>query len=128
MSEFSNENLDRSLVMERANKKLSPKAQKAWNSLDGKMRKEIQKDNPFRWQRNERIRELRAKGIIFETLAEITGLNRTAIYYIVKNKPQITEYQRQEIQGLIATFEALLSTLNRLLTDTSQRRDEGNKH
>ena len=114
--------------MERANKKLSPKAQKAWDSLDGKTRKEIQKDNPFRSQRNERIRELRAKGIIFETLAEITGLNRTAIYYIVKRETHITEYQRQEIQGLIATFEALLSTISKLLIDTSQRRDEGNKH
>ncbi|HUV59810.1 MAG TPA: hypothetical protein VMW09_06825 [Desulfatiglandales bacterium] len=113
--------------MERANKKLSPKAQKAWDSLDEKMRKEIQKDNPFRSQRNERIRELRAKGIIFETLAEITGLNRTAIYYIVKNKPQITEYQRQETQGLIATFEALLQNINRLLTDTVRRRDEGKR-
>ena len=49
--------------MERANKKLSPKAQKAWDNLDGKTREEIQKDNPFRWQRNEKIRELRAKGI-----------------------------------------------------------------
>lgn len=114
--------------MERVKGKLSPKAQKAWDSLDGKTRKEIQKDNPFRSQRNARIRELRAKGIIFETLAEITGLNRTAIYYIVNRETLITEYQKQEIQGLIATFEALLHTLNRLLIDKSQGRDERNKH
>jgi len=114
--------------MERAKSKLAPKAQKAWDQLDEKTRKEIQKNNPFKENRNRRIRELRAKGVTFETLAAITGLNRGSTYRIVKDKPHITEYQRQEIQGLIATFEALLSTLNRLLTDTSQRRDEGNKH
>ncbi|MCK4577919.1 MAG: hypothetical protein KAU50_03960 [Candidatus Marinimicrobia bacterium] len=114
--------------METSNKKLSPKAQKAWDNLDGKTRKEIQKDNPFRWQRNKRIRELRAKGITVQVLEEITGFYRGSIYRIIETKPLMTEYQKQEITSLVETFEALLNTLNRLLTDKSQRRDERNKY
>ena len=110
--------------MERANKKLSPKAQKAWNSLDGKMRKEIQKDNPFRWQRNEKIKELRAKGLTVEVLEEITGFYRGSIYRIIETKALMTEGQKQEITNLVETFEALLHNLNRLLTDTARRQDE----
>jgi len=113
--------------MKKANSKLSPKAQKAWGQLNRKTRKEIQKDNPFRWQRNKKIRELRAKGVTVEVLKEITGLNPASIYRIVKNILQVTEYQKQEITNLIETFEALLHTLNRLLADTARRRDEG-KH
>lgn len=113
--------------MEQINRKLSLKAQEVFNQLNWKIRKEIQKSNPFKGNRNRRIRELKAKGIRYEILAEITGLNRASIYRIVKNT-YMTEYQIQEIQSLIITFEALLSTINKLLTDTSQRRDEGNKH
>jgi len=114
--------------MEKSNKKLSPKAQKAWDSLDGKTRKEIQKDNPFRWNRNKRIRELREKGVTFEVLEEITGMSRCSIDRFVKKETRITEYQKQEITSLVETFEALLHTLNRLLIDKSQGRDERNKH
>jgi len=113
--------------MERAKSKLSPKAQKAWDRLDGKTRKEIQKDNPFRWQRNKMIRELRAKGVTVEVLEEITGFYRGSIYRIIETKTLMTEYQKQEITNLVETFEALLHTLNRLLTDMARRRDEG-KH
>ena len=113
--------------MEKSNKKLSPKAQRAWDNLDGKTRKEIQKENPFRWQRNERIRELKLLGVTFDILAEITGMSRCSIDRFVKRETIITELQKQEITSLVETFEALLSTLNRLLTDTTRRRDEGNK-
>jgi len=107
-------------------RKISPKAQEVFNQLNWKIRKEIQKSNPFKGNRNRRIRELKAKGIRWDILAEITGLHRATIYRIVKDT-HMTEYQIQEIQGLVTTFEALLRTLNKLLTDTARRQDEG-KH
>lgn len=73
--------------MEKLNKKLSPKAQEVLNQLSVRERREIQKDNPFRGNRNKKIRELRAKGVAFEILAEITGFNRGSIYWIVKKRP-----------------------------------------
>jgi len=94
--------------MEKVKRKLSPKAQEAWDRLDGKTRKEIQKYNPFRWQRNKRIRELKLQGVTFEVLAEITGMNRASIYRFVKKKSLMTEDQKQEIAKLVETFEALL--------------------
>jgi len=112
--------------MEQINRKLSPKAQEVFNQLNSKLRKETQKSNPFKGNRNRRIRELKAKGIKYEILAEITGLNRGTIYRIVKDT-HMTEYQIQEIQSLVTAFEALLRTLNKLLTDTARRQDEG-KH
>lgn len=107
-------------------RKLSSKAQEVFNQLNGKIKKEIQKSNPFKGNRNRRIRELKAKGVRWDILAEITGLHRATIYRIVKNT-HMTEYQIQEIQSLVTAFEALLRTLNRLLTNTARRQDEG-KH
>jgi len=112
--------------MEKRNRRLSPQAQEVFSQLNWKVRKEIQKGNPFKGNRNRRIRELKAKGVRWDILAEITGLHRATIYRIVKDT-HMTEYQIQEIQKLTTAFEALLRTLNRLLTNMARRQDEG-KH
>jgi len=104
---------------------MKPEAQEVFDQLNSKIRKEIQKSNPFKGNRNRRIRELKAKGVRWDILAEITGLHRATIYRIVKNT-HMTEYQIQETQNLVTAFEALLRTLNRLLTNTARRQDEGN--
>jgi hypothetical protein len=40
----------------------------------------IQKDYPFKHQRNEKIRELLQKGVNGYILAELTGLGKSSIY------------------------------------------------
>lgn len=103
---------------------LSPKAQEVWDQLDQETRNKIQKDNPFKWNRDQAIRELKAKGLRVEILTELTGLHRHSIFRIAKKETLIPERQRQEIKVLIETFNAFLRTLIRLLPDRFRKEDE----
>lgn len=53
---------------------LSPGARIVWESLGERQRQMIQKDYPFRDDRNEAIRKLRARKVKLSILTEITGL------------------------------------------------------
>lgn len=110
--------------MHQGDRNLSPEALEAWNQLNEETRKVIQKHNPFKWNRDRAILELKAKGIRSEILAELTGLNRGSIFRIAKKEALIPEKQRQEIRGLVDTFNDLLKALMRLLTNTSRRENE----
>ena len=62
---------------------LSPRARAVWDALDEKTRKAIQKDNPFRNERNKAIRELVARGVKYVVLEEITGISDSRLQDIV---------------------------------------------
>jgi hypothetical protein len=65
---------------------LSPEARVVWDRLDEKTKNDIQKDNPFRKDRNQAILELRERGVKWTILTEITGLSRNQIISIVTQK------------------------------------------
>ncbi|MDD5451504.1 MAG: hypothetical protein PHT49_06365 [Desulfovibrionales bacterium] len=65
---------------------LSPEAQMVLESLSEEEKRTIQKDNPFRNERDNAIYGLSKRGVMIETLAEITGLSRNGVHYIVKRR------------------------------------------
>ncbi len=61
-------------------KKYSIEKEKLVEMLSADELKMIQKDYPFKHQRNEKIRELLQKGVNGYILAELTGLGKSSIY------------------------------------------------
>ena len=53
---------------------LSPEARIVWDSLGERQRQVIQKNYPFRNDRNRAIRKLRARKVKISILTQITGL------------------------------------------------------
>ncbi|MDQ7838262.1 MAG: hypothetical protein RDU59_07200 [Thermodesulfobacteriota bacterium] len=62
---------------------LSPEAKRVWESLDEGLQKTIQKDNPFRVERDNAIFGLSKRGVKVDILAEITGVSRNAVHRII---------------------------------------------
>ena len=60
--------------IETQNSNLSYEAKIVWDSLGEGQRQVIQKNYPFRDDRNEAIRKLRARKVKLSILAQITGL------------------------------------------------------
>ena len=56
------------------NSNLSPEARIVWDRLGESQRQVIQKNYPFRDDRNEAIRKLRARKVKLSILSQITGL------------------------------------------------------
>ncbi|HUT71100.1 MAG TPA: hypothetical protein VMW89_10530 [Desulfatiglandales bacterium] len=109
---------------QRENRELSPRAKAAYNQIDEITLKIIQKSNPLKGNRNQAIRELKAKGLNAEILAEISGLCRGSIFRVLKPKDDIPEYVKQEIAGLTGAFQSLLTALTRILGNTFQKGGE----
>lgn len=63
---------------------LSPGALEIWKRLDREQEKTIQKNYPFRGDRNQAIIKLRQRGVKINTLIEITGLKRATILRVTK--------------------------------------------
>lgn len=98
--------------------RLSPKARAAYNVIDEKTRQAILKTNPFKRGRNRAIRDLKAKGLSAEILAELSGMNRGTIYKLAHPKDDIPEYLNEELEGLTGAFQSLLTILTRILGNT----------
>lgn len=64
--------------------RLSPEAKKVWGKLNEEIREIIQRDHPFRRDRDEAIYNLRLRGVEIDVLAEITSLHRITIINIEK--------------------------------------------
>lgn len=58
---------------------LSIEALQVWGELSARERRDIQKENPFKVDRNEAIRALRSRGVKMETIAEVTGISLVQI-------------------------------------------------
>jgi hypothetical protein len=107
--------------MKQQDKKVSPRAQAVWGALDEKTRKIIQKDNPFRSERNKAIRELLARGVMYVVLEEITGMSDTAIQDIV-NKAYGLNFTTQNrlLNELKKSFDILYESLSIILKATEK--------
>ena len=91
---------------------LSEKALEVWGQLDDQKRKSIQKDNPFRADRNEAIRALRRQGVKMDIIAEITGFHVAHIKRIAGTiKPAAGGCGQKEIEEKIAMMEVIITDL-----------------
>jgi len=50
--------------------------------------KQLRKDNPFRVERNNKIKELYKRGVKVVVIAEITGLSKTTVLKAIRNPPK----------------------------------------
>jgi hypothetical protein len=66
-------------------KDLSIEALRLWGWLDAQEKMKIQKDWPFRVERNEAIRALRRRGVTLDLIAEVTGISLVQIKRIAGN-------------------------------------------
>ena len=98
--------------------KLRLNKEKVLDSLTPEQVKTLQKDNPFRSERNQMIRDLRRRGVLHGVIAEISGLAVTQEKNIAGKMPRYTalataiEEIRARIRADIETyFDDLLSKL-----------------
>jgi len=73
------------MTIETEKPRMSLEAEKVWQALSEKTKKAIQKDHSFRADRNNEIRQLRARGVKVRVLMEITGLSRNSILRITSD-------------------------------------------
>jgi len=68
-----------------------PKAEEVQRVLDELSKdevKQLRKDNPFRVERNNKIKELYRRGVKVVVLAEITGLSEMTVLRAIRNIPK----------------------------------------
>jgi len=107
---------------------LSPRAQRVWDELDEKTKKDIQKANPFKINRDRAIRELvKGRGLRGAVIGEISGICTSSIYRIVKQEDYLPEYGRKEIKNLVRSFQAFINALAVVLADR-YRKDRKEKN
>lgn len=99
---------------------LSSAAKKVWESLDEELKKTIQKDNPFRVERDNAIYGLSKRGVVIDILAEITGVSRSAVHrlvirltYSVSDQPYSRRRPAKSRINLEAIYRELLFALNK---------------
>lgn len=103
--------------------KLSPEAQAAWDRLDEDTKRDIQKDNPFKMNRNKVIRELvKGKGLRTEIVKELSGLNKSTIYRVLGQGDYLPEYARQDVRDLVRSFQAFIKSLAVVLADRYRKK------
>jgi len=95
---------------------LSAEARAVWDTLDIKTREVIQKDNPFRNERNKAIQELVARGVKYIVLEEITSISDSGLQKIV-NKGYGLDFMKQNklLDDLKKSFEMIHESLSLLL-------------
>ena len=62
----------------------SQEAMMVLEDLSDKEIKQLKKENPFRIERNDKLRELAGRGVVYAILAEISGLGKSTIGRICK--------------------------------------------
>ena len=103
--------------------KLSPEAQAVWERLDENTKKDIRKDNPFKVNRNQAIRELvKGRGLRAEIVEELTGLRLSSIYRIINKGDYLPEYAREDVRDLIRSFQAFIKSLSVVLAGKYQKK------
>jgi hypothetical protein len=68
----------------------SSKAQKLIELLSNEETQQIQRDNPFRVERNDKIRELFRRGVRQAVLAEVSGMSMSSIGRVCAGVPPFT--------------------------------------
>jgi len=105
-------------------------AQAVWERLNEDTKRDIQKDNPFKMNRNKAIRELvKGKGLRVEIVEELSGLNKSTIYRILGQGDYLPDYAREDVRDLVRSFQAFINSLSAILADRYRKaRKEVNNH
>jgi DNA invertase Pin-like site-specific DNA recombinase len=103
-------------------KSLSPKAKAVWDKLNRKTKKAIQSENPFRNDRDSIIRDLAIRGVKYSLLAEITGMSKSAVNRISRQKETILfDKVNGNLKDLIVVFERFSKSVLAILNNISKR-------
>lgn len=62
--------------------------QRVLNELSEEEVKQLRADNPFRVERNNKIKELYRRGVKVIVISEITGLSQISVLRAVRNEPK----------------------------------------
>jgi predicted regulator of Ras-like GTPase activity (Roadblock/LC7/MglB family) len=100
--------------------KLRFKKEKVLACMTPEQIKAIQKDNPFRSERNEVIRDLRRRGVEHAVIAEISGLAVTQEKNIAGKMPPYAALSTA-IEGIRADIEAYFNDIFRRYRITSKK-------
>lgn len=87
--------------------RLSDEVKRVLETLSEDQKQLIQKNYPFRWERNKAIRELRVRGVKLPVLVKITQLSRSSVSRIGAKAPETRH-------GEIIASEEILNVLNNL--------------
>lgn len=103
-------------------RKLSPEAQAVWDELDRRTKKAIKSENPFRNDRDSAIRDLAARGLKYNVLAEITGMSKSAVHRVSRQKKTaLFDNVNGNLKDLIAVFEHFSKSVLAILNNISKR-------
>jgi DNA invertase Pin-like site-specific DNA recombinase len=94
--------------------KPSSAAKEILAGLTKRQRRAIRKGNPFKAERDDAIRMLKARGVKAELLAEVTGLSDSTIFRIVKTTPGPPTHRdsvNRALKSLKEAFEALYKAI-----------------
>jgi len=100
--------------------KLQFRKEKVLAGMTPEQIKAIQKDNPFRSERNEVIRDLRRRGVEHEVIAAISGLAVTQEKNIAGKMPPYAALSTA-IEGIRADIETYFDDLFRRYRITSKK-------
>lgn len=100
--------------------KLRFKKEKVLACMTPEQIKAIQKDNPFRSERNEVIRDLRRRGVEHAVIAEISGLAVTQEKNIAGSMPPYAALSTA-IEGIRADIETYFNDIFRRYRITSKK-------
>lgn len=62
--------------------------QRVLDALSEEEIKQLRKENPFRVDRVNKIKELYRRGVKVHVLSEITGFSKTSIYRFIRSEPK----------------------------------------
>ena len=89
----------------------SPEAKAVWERLDRETREIIQRDYPFKRDRDEAIYELRQRGVEIKVLAEISGMNFNNVRRIEKKLKKDRQFDiRHNLSRIRKSFEGFYNT------------------
>lgn len=103
--------------------RLSPEAKKVWESLTNRQRKTIQKENPFKRDRDALIYDLRSRGVLPHILAEITGISRQAIWQIVSNRGGIADNELSVIKQDVKQIQKAVGVLGHHISQVEKNNE-----
>lgn len=104
---------------------VSPTAKKALDGLTKRQKRAIRKGNPFKAERDDTIRALKARGLKIELLAEISGLCQSTICRILKAEAKSSNGDSVAINGALRSLKGVIDAFYKavaLILNKAERR------
>lgn len=105
---------------------VSSTAKKILDGLTKRQRRAIRKGNPFKVERNDTIRTLKARGLKVELLSEISGLSQSTVFRILKTTSKSSHNAPDDMNGTLKSlkgvFDALYKAVALILNKGQEKR------